>query len=186
MAHVQICWLICSILLTALVLACSNWKRIFDSPELTPDSHLSVDRLQDALSVRRIRAAGTGSPGKSPSSTGSAEVAIGATPFVPSTVAATTAAYRNLNFCASWNCSCQGFSDTFGTFHMHWREAKSLHPDIKKWWILHRCRTAPHATQHTVKDHERSIETQFNSADKVVNINNLANSRALSMHTHTR
>jgi hypothetical protein len=46
--------------------------------------------------------------------------------------------------CNVWGCTCQGFSDTFQTWPMHWGEA-SKNSKAKEWWISTRCATKPAA-----------------------------------------
>ena len=46
--------------------------------------------------------------------------------------------------CNIWGCTCQGFSDTFQTWPMHWGEA-SKNSKAKEWWISARCTTKPAA-----------------------------------------
>jgi glycosyl transferase family 25 len=75
------------------------------------------------------------------------------------------------DICASWNCSCQGFSDVFHTLHMRWGKAKLAHPKVRKWWIAHQCRTTPYDIQNKVKRTSRSTEDMFELVEKVVYIN---------------
>lgn len=44
--------------------------------------------------------------------------------------------------CALWNCTCQGFSDTFGA---HWRSPGRVRDSGTewKWWVEQRCDTVP-------------------------------------------
>jgi hypothetical protein len=51
----------------------------------------------------------------------------GATDF-PTTVKSTAIAS-----CRHWMCSCQGYSDTFGTYPSHWGSASR--GDARSWWI---------------------------------------------------
>lgn len=44
--------------------------------------------------------------------------------------------------CGLWNCSCQGFSDTFGTRAWHWGSA-TTNKAAKMWWLRNRCDTLP-------------------------------------------
>lgn len=52
--------------------------------------------------------------------------------------------------CAGWGCSCQGFSDTFGTSPGNWKlagvvrgEQVSTKRAARAWWVAHDCDTSP-------------------------------------------
>lgn len=44
--------------------------------------------------------------------------------------------------CKKWGCTCQGLSDTFGTFHNNWGGA-NYDRHAKSFWMQHGCRTFP-------------------------------------------
>jgi len=45
--------------------------------------------------------------------------------------------------CLAWDCTCQGFSDTFDTWPWHWGTAKNQPSAVKAWWMDHKCETKP-------------------------------------------
>lgn len=42
--------------------------------------------------------------------------------------------------CQEWNCTCQGFSDVFGTYPNHWHHAPAR---VRLFWLHHHCNSWP-------------------------------------------
>jgi hypothetical protein len=57
------------------------------------------------------------------------------------------AAVEPLDQCVTWGCSCQGFSNLFGTLPTRWGKAVG-NSAAKRWWRAHKCATLP--SQHGV------------------------------------
>jgi hypothetical protein len=56
------------------------------------------------------------------------------------------AAVPNSATCQQWRCTCQGYSDTFGTYPNHWGLAKG---DVRSWWVKNRCDAHPQVVKVT-------------------------------------
>jgi hypothetical protein len=50
---------------------------------------------------------------------------------------------EGLTMCEPWNCTCQGFSDTFDTWYYHWGKARNQPIEVRSWWTDHKCDTKP-------------------------------------------
>ena len=51
-----------------------------------------------------------------------------------------TTATPSTTTCWEWRCTCQGYSDAFGTYRYHWGLANDT---IRSWWLENRCDTRP-------------------------------------------
>ena len=57
--------------------------------------------------------------------------------------------------CEPWNCTCQGFSNAFGTYHRNWVNAKGR---ITAFWLKNKCRTKPMKNNNLIQIVEPIIE----------------------------
>ena len=64
------------------------------------------------------------------------------TPTSPTTRQTTVPTSETVS-CQPWRCTCQGYSDTFGTYPGHWGTASRHLRDVRSWWITHHCDTHP-------------------------------------------
>jgi hypothetical protein len=53
---------------------------------------------------------------------------------------------KAISGCEPWNCTCQGFSNAFGTYHRHWGNANGR---IIQFWVKNECKTKPMKTDNS-------------------------------------